>query len=393
MSDVDEIVRVAARGEGVTADGGHVPFAAPGDRVLPGGDIEAGPHHQVPPCRHFPECGGCQLQHLDDASWSQFILDRISSALATQGLEAAIRAPALSPPRTRRRATLHAESSGRIGFSMEKSHAIVDLAECHVLAPELFALVAPLRRLIHVLRPRRRLNVHLTLADQGVDLLINGVMPEGLAAAEAITAFAEGNRLARVAFDEGYGPEVRWEPEAVTITLGGVPVPLPPASFLQATREGEAALVAAVREVVPGEGVVADLFAGLGTFALALPGRVYAAEAGREAIMALKAAAARSHRTVFTEHRDLYRRPLTPAELDRFSAVVIDPPRAGAKEQAQALAGSKTPKLAYVSCNPSSFARDVKTMVEGGWQIDWIQPVGQFRWSTHVELAASLSRR
>lgn len=393
MSDVDEIVRVAARGEGVTADGRHVPFAAPGDRVLPGGDIEAGPHHQVPPCRHFPECGGCQLQHLDDASWSQFILDRISSALATQGLEAAIRAPALSPPRTRRRATLHAESSGRIGFSMEKSHAIVDLAECHVLAPELFALVAPLRRLIHVLRPRRRLDVHLTLADQGVDLLINGVMPEGLAAAEAITAFAEGNRLARVAFDEGYGPEVRWEPEAVTITLGGVPVPLPPASFLQATREGEAALVAAVREVVPGEGVVADLFAGLGTFALALPGRVYAAEAGREAIMALKAAAARSHRTVFTEHRDLYRRPLTPAELDRFSAVVIDPPRAGAKEQAQALAGSKTPKLAYVSCNPSSFARDVKTMVEGGWQIDWIQPVGQFRWSTHVELAASLSRR
>ncbi len=276
---------------------------------------------------------------------------------------------------------------------MEKSHAIVDLAECHVLAPELFALVAPLRRLIHVLRPRRRLDVHLTLADQGVDLLINGVMPEGLAAAEAITAFAEGNRLARVAFDEGYGPEVRWEPEAVTITLGGVPVPLPPASFLQATREGEAALVAAVREVVPGEGVVADLFAGLGTFALALPGRVYAAEAGREAIMALKAAAARSHRTVFTEHRDLYRRPLTPAELDRFSAVVIDPPRAGAKEQAQALAGSKTPKHAYVSCNPSSFARDVKTMVEGGWQIDWIQPVGQFRWSTHVELAASLSRR
>ncbi|WP_334654860.1 class I SAM-dependent RNA methyltransferase [Sphingomonas panaciterrae] len=393
MSDVDEIVRVAARGEGVTADGRHVPFAAPGDRVLPDGDIEAGPHHQVPPCRHFPECGGCQLQHLDDASWSQFILDRISSALATQGLEAAIRAPALSPPRTRRRATLHAESSGRIGFSMEKSHAIVDLAECHVLAPELFALVAPLRRLIHVLRPRRRLDVHLTLADQGVDLLINGVMPEGLAAAEAITAFAEGNRLARVAFDEGYGPEVRWEPEAVTITLGGVPVPLPPASFLQATREGEAALVAAVREVVPGEGVVADLFAGIGTFALALPGRVYAAEAGREAIMALKAAAARSHRTVFTEHRDLYRRPLTPAELDRFSAVVIDPPRAGAKEQAQALAGSKTPKLAYVSCNPSSFARDVKTMVEGGWQIDWIQPVGQFRWSTHVELAASLSRR
>ncbi|OWK32362.1 class I SAM-dependent RNA methyltransferase [Sphingomonas mucosissima] len=392
MTEASTVVRVAARGEGVTADGRHVPFAAPGDRLLENGMIEAGPHHQTPPCRHFPECGGCQLQHLDDAAWSQFIVDRIAGALAGQGLSAEIRAPALSPPRTRRRATLHAEPSGRVGFAVEKSHAIVDLAECHVLAPELFALVAPLRRLIHVLRPRRRLDIHLTLADQGVDLLVNGIMPEGLAAAEAITAFAETNRLARMAFDEGYGPEARWEPDAVTITLGGVPVPLPPASFLQATREGEAALVQAVKSIVGEASIVADLFAGLGTFAFAMPGRVYAAEAGREAIMALKAAAARSHRQVFTEHRDLYRRPLTPAELDRFGAIVIDPPRAGAKEQAEALAASRAPRLAYVSCNPSSFARDVKVITEGGWQIDWIQPVGQFRWSTHVELAASLSR-
>lgn len=392
MNDASTIVRVAARGEGVTADGRHVAFAAPGDRVGADGAIEAGPHHQTPPCRHFPECGGCQLQHLDDAAWSQFIIDRIAGGLAAHGLSAEIRAPALSPPRTRRRATLHAEPSGRVGFAVEKSHAIVDLAECHVLAPELFALVAPLRRLIHKLRPKRRLDIHLTLADQGVDVLVNGIMPEGLAAAEAITAFAEANRLARMAFDEGYGPETRWEPDAVTITLGGVPVPLPAGSFLQATREGEAALVDSVCAIVGDAPVVADLFAGLGTFALALPRKVYAAEAGREAIMALKAAAGRSQRPVFTEHRDLYRRPLTPAELDRFGAIVIDPPRAGAKEQAEALAASRAPRLAYVSCNPSSFARDVKVMVDGGWRIDWIQPVGQFRWSTHVELAASLSR-
>ena len=392
MSDAAEIVRVAARGEGVTADGRHVPFAAPGDHVGAAGNIERGPHHQVPPCRHFPECGGCQLQHLDDATWSRFIVDRIAGGLAAHGLTADIRPPALSPPRTRRRATLHAEASGRIGFAIEKSHAIVDLAECHVLAPELFALVAPLRRLIHVLRPKRRLNLHLTLADQGVDLLIHGILPEGLAAAEAVTSFAQTHGLARLAFDEGYGPEVRWEPDAVTVTLGGVPVPLPPASFLQATREGEAALVAAVREAVGDASIAADLFAGLGTFAFALPGRVYAAEAGREAITALKAGAARAHRTVFTEHRDLFRRPLTPAELNRFGAIVIDPPRAGAKEQAQALAGATVPRLAYVSCNPSSFARDVKTMVDGGWRLDWVQPVGQFRWSTHVELAASLTR-
>ena len=152
------------------------------------------------------------------------------------------------------------------------------------------------------------------------------------------------------------------------------------------------ALVAAMREAVGDASIVADLFAGLGTFALALPGRVYAAEASREAITALKAGAARAQRTVFTEHRDLFRRPLTPAELDRFGAIVIDPPRAGAREQAAALAGAKVPRLAYISCNPSSFARDVKTMVDGGWRLNWIQPVGQFRWSTHVELAARLSR-
>lgn len=388
----DAIVRVAARGEGVTADGRHAPFAAPGDMLRIDGSVEAGPHHAVPPCRHFPECGGCQLQHLDDAAWSRFLVDRIAGALASQGLTAEIRTPALSPPRTRRRATLHAESSGRIGFAIEKSHKIVDLAECHVLTPELFALVAPLRRLVHTLRPKRRLDLHLTLADQGVDLLVNGFMPDGLAAAEAVSGFAEAHGLARIAFDEGFGPEVRWEPEAVTVTLGGIPVPLPPASFLQATREGEAALVAAVREAVGEAGIVADLFAGLGTFALALGRRVYAAEGGREAIMALKAAAGRAQLQVFTEHRDLYRRPLTVAELDRFGAVVIDPPRAGAREQAEALAGSKVPRVAYVSCNPSSFARDVKTMCDAGWRLDWVQPVGQFRWSTHVELAALLSR-
>ncbi|WBH16401.1 class I SAM-dependent RNA methyltransferase [Sphingomonas radiodurans] len=386
------ITRLAARGDGITEDGRTVAFAAPGDILRADGSIERGTHYQVPPCRHFPECGGCQLQHLDDVAWSGFIVDRIAGALTAHGLSTEIRTPALSPPRTRRRATLHAESSGRIGFAVEKSHAIVDMTECHVLAPELFALVAPLRRLIHVLRPRRRLDLHLTLADQGVDLLVNGIMPDGLAAAEAITAFAEENGLARIAFDEGYGPEVRWEPEAVTITLGGVPVPLPPASFLQATREGEAALVSAVREVVGDATIVADLFAGLGTFALALPGRVYAAEGGREPVSALKAAAQRSQRLVFTEHRDLFRRPLAPPELDRFGAIVIDPPRAGAREQAQALAGAKVPMLAYVSCNPSSFARDVKTMCDSGWRLDWIQPVGQFRWSTHVELTAQLSR-
>ena len=385
------IVRVAARGDGVTANGRHAALAAPGDTLTEAGEVVPGPHHQVPPCRHFPECGGCQLQHLDDESYARFVADRITGALAAQDLTTEIRPTLLTPPRTRRRATLHFDR-GRLGFTAEGSHAILGLRECHVLHPDLFALVAPLRKLLAQLGAMRRIDVHLTLADQGPDLLLKGLTADSLAAAEAITAFAAGHGIARVSLDDGLGPETRWEPQPVSVTLGSVPVPLPPAAFLQATAEGEAALVAAVREATAGANTVADLFAGLGTFALALPGRVYAAEGGRDALLALKAAANAAQRPVFAEHRDLFRRPLTAAELDRFDAVVVDPPRAGAREQVVQLAASKVARLAYVSCNPSSFARDAMTLCERGWRLDWVQPVGQFRWSTHVELAAQFSR-
>ncbi len=392
MSDL--IVRVAARGEGVTADGRHAAFAAPGDTLTPEGAVLPGPHHQTPPCRHFPQCGGCQLQHLDDESYAAFLTDRISGALAAQGLTAPIRPPALSPPRTRRRAALQAEAKGGVvtlGFSEGASHTIVDLRECWILTPSLFAVIAPLRKLLaRVLKGRARL--HLTEIDQGVDVLIEGKIADGLAAVEAITAFCGSNGIARLAIDDGIGPETRWEPEGATISLGGVAVPFPAGSFLQATREGEGALVAAVREAVGGALVCADLFAGLGTFALSLHGKVYAAEAGRDAILALQAGAARAGRTVFAEHRDLFRRPLTSAECDRFQAIILDPPRAGAKEQVTQLAASRVPIIAYVSCNPSSFARDTEILCKAGYALDWVQSVGQFRWSTHVELAARFSR-
>ena len=393
---MSEVVRIAAQGDGVAADGRHAPFAAPGDTLTGTGEILPGPHHRQPPCRHFPECGGCQLQHLDDASYADFIADRIAAALASQGLSAPIRPAILSPPNTRRRATLHAEARGGrvlLGFAAEKSHAIVDMRECHILAPELFALVSPLRVLLQRLALRGRGDVHLSIADQGVDILLTGLRPDGLAAADAITAFCERHRVARLSVDDGLGPETRWEPEPVTVTLGGIPVPFPPYGFLQATREGEATLVAAVREAIGTARITADLFAGLGTFALALPGRVYAAESAREAVLALKATVHGRQRAVFVEYRDLFRRPLTTPELDRFDAVVIDPPRAGAREQAATLAVCRVQAIAYVSCNPGSFARDAKTLCEGGWRIDWVQPVGQFRWSTHVELAARFVRQ
>jgi 23S rRNA (uracil1939-C5)-methyltransferase len=397
VSEAATIVRIAARGDGVTGDGRFVPLTAPGDLVAADGKVIAGPHHRVPPCRHFPECGGCQLQQLDDEAYAGYVADRIAGALAAQGLTAPSLPPArLSPPRSRRRAALSAERRGRemlVGFRAGASHRIVDMRECHVLCPELFALVEPLRTLLFdLLPPRGAAGARLTLADQGVDLLLERVEADGLETAERLTAFAASHNLARLSIDDGYGPQTRWEPEPVTVTLGGAAVPLPHATFLQATAQGEAALIAAVRDAIGSAAAIADLFAGIGTFALSLGGRVYAAEGGHEAVLALKAAAGRAGRPLFVEHRDLYRRPLDRSELDRFEAVVLDPPRAGAREQIALLAASNVPVIAYVSCNPATFARDAKMLVEGGYRLDRVLPVGQFRWSTHVELAARFSR-
>ncbi len=388
----EPIVRIAARGDGVTAGGHHVPLAAPGDILRGDGSLQHGPHHQVPPCRHFPECGGCQLQQVDDGAYRQYLVDRISGALAQQGLETEVRQPHLSPPRSRRRATLHALRTGKgvaLGFHAERSHRVIDMRECHILRPELFSLVEPLRALLStLLTPGRAGQVQMTLCDQGVDLALAGVAVDGLTATDALTRFAETYRLARLSVDEGFGSEVRYEPRPATVTLSGVMVVLPPGAFLQATVDGEEALVGAVREAVAGARRIADLFAGLGTFALALPAKIYAAEASRSAWLSLKSA----QPALLAEHRDLYRRPLSAKELSGFDAVVLDPPRAGAAEQVRELAVSSVPRIAYVSCNPATFARDARMLADGGYRLRWVRPVGQFRWSTHVELVAAFQR-
>jgi 23S rRNA (uracil1939-C5)-methyltransferase len=383
------IVRIAARGDGVTASGRHVAFGVPGDALLDDGALAPGPHHQEPPCRHFPECGGCQLQHADDEVYRGYLVSRVETALAQHGLETEVRNPHLSPPCSRRRATLRALKVGNgavLGFNAERSHRIVDVRECHILRPELFALVAPLRQLLGgLLQPKRAAEVQLTLIDGGADVLLKGVAADELAEIERLTSFASAHRLARLSIDRGLGPETMYEPQVATITLSGVPVAFPVGGFLQATEDGEAALVDCVREAV--EGRIADLFSGLGTFAHAV-GASYAAEASRDAAAALKRAAP----AMEVEHRDLYRRPLDSGELERFDSAIVDPPRAGAAEQVRALAGSGVRQIAYVSCNPATFARDAKMLVDGGHALEWVRPIGQFRWSTHVELAACFGR-
>lgn len=399
MSALEPIVRIASRGEGVTADGRHAPLAAPGDLMAEDGSIQPGPHRAVPVCRHFPKCGGCQLQHVDDTAYAAFVVQRIEGGLGAQGIaDVPMAAAQLSPPESRRRASLRAERIGKrvlIGFNEGQSHKIVDMKMCPILHPTLFALIEPLRKLMGLLlRDRRAAEIRMTLVDQGIDLLIGKVEVEGLAAVEAVTDFSMTHKLARLSIDDGVGPQARWEPVAATVTLGGVAVPFPAGGFLQATEAGEAALLVAVRDIVGDAATVIDLFAGLGTFALPLSSkaRVLAVEGARDAALGLKSGADRAQSLLVVEHRDLFRRPMEVSELNRFEAIVLDPPRAGAREQMPALAACTARRMAYVSCNPATFARDARTLVDGGWRLERITPIGQFRWSTHVELVASFMR-
>jgi 23S rRNA (uracil1939-C5)-methyltransferase len=396
MTNPDLIVRIAAKGDGATADGRYAALAAPGDELLADGTVVPGPNHITPPCRHFPACGGCQLQHLDEATLTSFVADRVAGGARGQGIDPGeVAPPHISPPNSRRRATLHAQAIGRrivIGFREQGSHRIVDMRECHVLVPQMVALLEPLRALLEARKDRKlSVDIELVLADQGLSVGIEGLKSEGLAQAEALLDFCRDNRLARLTLDNGYGAELLWEPEPVTITLGNTPVSIPPGAFLQATADGEAALVAAAQEWLKGAATVADLFSGLGTFAFALAGpktKVLAVEAARDTHLAGQTAARMAGLPIHCLHRDLFRNPLRIEELDRFAAVLLDPPRAGAREQIEQLAHSVVPRVVYISCNAASWARDAATLVAGGYRLAALRPVGQFRWTTHVELAS-----
>ncbi|WP_448585598.1 class I SAM-dependent RNA methyltransferase [Thermaurantiacus sp.] len=390
-----EVVRLAARGDGVTADGRFVPGAVPGDRLLADGTLRPGPGRVTPPCIHFGACGGCRLQHVAEPLLADFATARILDPLARLGIVPEDVRPAhLSPPGSRRRASLRAvRRAGRVelGFNVEGSHALVDLAMCLVLSPRLLALVSPLRALLAGLMPDKgAVGIRMTATDGGIDLLLSNLAAERLPVVEALAAFAEAQRLARLSVEGPLGVETVVAPGVPAVRLGGVPVTLPPGAFLQATADGERALVAAALQGVAGARRVADLFCGVGTFALPLSqsAHVLAADASGPALHALARAAKAASRPVETQHRDLFRHPISAAELKRFDAVVIDPPRSGAAAQTAQIAAARVPVVVAVSCNPATFARDAERLASAGYRLETLWPVGQFRWSTHVELVA-----
>lgn len=398
------IDRLGHHGDGIiTSEAGpiYAPACLPGEEVE--GDlvkdvltnlriITPSPDRVKPPCAHARACGGCLMQHVADpfvADWKEGI---VKGALAGQGLTAAFRPIATSPARTRRRATLAArKTKGGVlmGFHTRASDTIVPVPNCQLLHPDLIAMFPALETLVR-LGGSRTAEVQLTVTRSlaGADVAVTGGKPLDAPLQMEMARLCETHKIARLSWN---GETVAMRAAPVQ-RFGRAMVAPPPGAFLQATAEGEQALLQAVALAIGSARKVVDLFSGSGTFSIPLAERaeVHAVEADAAMIAALEKGArnAEGLRRLSTEVRDLFRRPLEPDEFKGVEAVVIDPPRAGAEAQVATLAKARVPVIAYVSCNPGTFARDAKVLVAAGYQLEWVQVVDQFRWSAHVELAA-----
>ena len=399
------VERLGHLGDGIAPGPVYVPMALPGEEVE--GEVIDGrmfapriltpsSDRVRPGCPHYKACGGCSLMHASDSFVAEWKAEVVRSALKAHGLEAPFRPVITSQSASRRRATLagrRTKSGALVGFHGKASETIVEIPNCRLLHPALVEMLPYLVELT-VLGASRKgvLSMTVTLTDAGVDLAVTGGKALDQTLFSDLAAFARDAGLVRLSWDG----EVAIAAAPAQIRIGDAAIILPPGAFLQATADGEAALVAAVGEAVSGARQIADLFSGVGTFTLPLArdAEVHAVEGESALLEALDAGWRRTeglHR-VTTEARDLFQRPLLPDELRRFDAVVIDPPRAGAEAQSRSLGDSSVRTIAAVSCNPVTFARDAHILSEAGFGIEWIQVVDQFRWSHHVELVARLSR-
>jgi len=383
----------------------YIPHALPGETV----EVEPEPGHPdrrhllhvdapspdriAPICPHFGTCGGCAVQHWHTERYRAWKRDLVVTALTHAGLETPVDELIDAHGNGRRRAVLHARRGTHdvlsVGFAARRAHHIVPIDRCPILAPQMQGTIEAAWAIGEALDPARKpLDIHVTAAIEGLDIDVRGSGPLRPAHTAMLAAIAAKHKLARIT---RHG-EIVAQPVAPTIQVGPARVPLPPGAFLQPTAAGEAALSDLVVSHAQGRRNVIDLFSGIGPFALRLAAfaRVSAADSSQPAIAALARAAATTSglKPIDAQMRDLFRRPYVAAELKGFDAVVFDPPRQGAQAQAEALAASRVPLVIAVSCNPSTFARDARFLVDGGYRLTGITPVDQFRYSPHVEIVA-----
>jgi 23S rRNA (uracil1939-C5)-methyltransferase len=402
------IERVGHRGDGIVqgAEGPvFVPYSLPGETV----DVERkgeratilsiaepSPDRIEPECPHFGTCGGCAVQHWREDKYRAWKRGLVVEALSQAHVEAVPEELIDARGEGRRRAVLHARRGGKqalvVGFTGRRSHHVVPIEQCPIFAPALERALAIAAKLAEPLEPGGKpLDLHFTATDGGLDVDIRGSGPLGPEPTAAIANIAREEKLARVTRHGEMVAQLR-EP---FIKIGKANVVPPPGAFLQPTVAGEEMLARLVLESVGNAKRVADLFCGIGTFALRLAenAQVLAIDSDEDAIAALKKAkGAPGLRPVETLTRDLYRSPLTAGEIVPCKVVVLDPPRQGAEGQARELGHSGATRVIYVSCSPSSFARDAAILVGAGFRLTRVVPVDQFRYSAHVELVGTFER-
>jgi 23S rRNA (uracil1939-C5)-methyltransferase len=401
MTQQFTITRLGHQGDGIADGPVYAPRTLPGEIVsgtLVGQQVtdirvETPSEHRVKaPCRHYKACGGCQLQHASDTFVADWKMQIVRKALMAQDLEAPLRPIHTSPERSRRRATIAVRRTKKgtlAGFHGRASDTITEIPDCRLLDPTFIAAIPVAEALANLGASRKGvLAVTLTLSEAGLDVAVTGGKPLDGPLELALAQATEKHGMARLSWDD----EVIAMRHAPVQRFGAAGVTPPPGAFLQATKDGEKALLKAISEATRGAKRIVDLFAGSGTFSLPLAesAEVHAVEGEAAMIEALDQGWRRAQglKRVTTEARDLFRRPLMPDELKSFDAIVLDPPRAGAEAQVDEIAQAQRPVIAYVSCNPVTFARDAKTLVNAGYTLEWVQVVDQFRWSTHTELAA-----
>ncbi len=410
-----KIDHIGARGDGVANGPIYVPFSVDGDDI----DIKVqgqkgrikhihkpSPDRIAPKCKHFGRCGGCSLQHVSEDYYGQWKQKQIRLALSHRGFEdVTILDPKVSTLGSRRRARLSVLGRGKgiavVGFTERASHNIIDITECPVLAPEITAFIAPLREFLgRQMELRKKMAVQINLAENGLDIILEGPGEPNLDLRMDIAAFAEAQDVARICWQDSKlkNPyhEILCERRKPYVTFDRRQVFIPPGSFLQATKSGEAALTCFMKHALGDADKIVDIFAGCGTFTVALIGNhaVHAVEGDQDMVDALKNSAHQMGiiRALTTEVRDLFLRPLLPHELKNYDAVVIDPPRAGARDQIEEIAKSDIKNIVMISCNPATFARDARTLVDGGFIMGDILPVDQFLYSPHLEVIAGFRR-